>query len=469
MLRHETPNGTVFAFNHALVQEIAYQTMLRDARREIHSRIAEVLLESNPEMVRSRPEVLARHLTEGGRPAEAVPFWQASGDIAVQRSALVEASVNFAKGLEIVRGLQPSASLKRTELELLIRYASTLRATKGFGSPATGEPSERARDLARELGDRRSLLPALLGVYSFHLVRGEHVASEVAARELLAEAEAEGDETYQMIGSRAVGIVSLHLGKPLDGVRYLERSLAQYEASRHRPLAFIYGSDHATTCLCFLSLAKWVAGDTRGGIACIEEGVRYGEEIAHPFSLTQAAIYHCFVQAIAQDWRQVQTAATKALFLAERYSFAQMLSLSRFFSIAADPGNTGAERASAMLAAARVHENTAPGNYRPLLLTLCAEAQLSGGDVGLGLALSAEAQECMAHSAERWAEAETLRVRAELLAKAQRFDEAEAMFDAALTVARAQGALSWETRAAASRARFLLETGRVSAGARPAL
>lgn len=460
IVRREVGGKTQYSFKHALVQDVAYKTLLREARRDLHRRIADTLQEDYADAMEQRPEVLAHHLTEGGRLEEAVRFWQSSGEIAMQRSAHVEAASHFERALGILARFEPTAECRRSQLEVLIRYASTLRATKGFGNVATGEASAGARDLAEKLGDQRSLVPALLGVYSFHLVRGEHAASEGAARELLSVARAQQDDAYDMLGSRALGVVLLHLGRPKEAADLLERALGQYDESRDRRLALTYAADHATTCACFLSMARWLLGETGAAFERIEAGVQHAERLAHPFSLTQALVYLSLVQTLAHDRRNAATTARRAVQLAERHSFAHMRSLANFFSVAARLGRTDPRRvADEMQVAAEAHE----GNFRPLWLTMCAEAHIDAGRPSAGLALISEAETVMVRTGERWTEAEMLRIRGELLWAARRNDEAQRSFDDAVAVARSQAALSWELRAAVSRARLLSTSDRPDA------
>jgi tetratricopeptide (TPR) repeat protein len=212
--------------------------------------------------------------------------------------------------------------------------------------------------------------------------------------------------------------------------------------------------------MCFLSMARWVLGETKAAVDCIERGIRYSEQLSHPFSLAQAVVALSLLHTLARDYPKARESAARGMRLAERYSFAEMLSESRFYYAAAQTARRDSRRADAMLAAALRHEETAAGNYRPLLLTLCAEAYSATGDFTRALELLAEAEAATTRSAERWAEAEMLRVRAELLAGMSRLDEAENTFDAAISVSQEQSAKSWELRAVIGRTRLLMDRKR---------
>ncbi len=460
MRRRGTKHKTSYAFKHALVQAVAYKTLLRGRRRELHVRIAGALKADYPGVAMSQPEILAHHLTEGELFVEAIHFWRTAGDLATQRSAAVEAASHYGQALELIRKVEPTRELRQKELETLLRYASALRTTKGHGNVLTGDTCSRALDLARELGERQRLLPALNGLYSFHLVRGEHAAAAVAARELLQVARAQSDDAYEMIGSRAVGVVLLHVGRLQEAAVQLEHALARYDESRHRLLAFVYGSDHATTCSCFLALAKWILGDAEGALDQIQWGVRYAEGLAHAFSLAQALGYLAIVHVLAREYESARAVARRMLALAERHSFSRMVSQSSFLLAVTRTGRGNAKRAARDMFVAAEAYNEGAGNYRPLALTLCAQAHTHTGTPRVGLDLIAAAEKATAASGERWAEAELFRVKGELLAQAGNLDDAETALDAAIATARAQHAKSFELRAAVSRARLLLGQGR---------
>jgi predicted ATPase len=110
VFRRGTPPAAIYSFKHALVQDAAYESLLKSRRHQLHARIAAVLEERFPETVATEPEVLAHHLSEAGLHGNAVGYWRKAGEIAVRRSANVEAIAHFSKALE---ALQCSPTVER--------------------------------------------------------------------------------------------------------------------------------------------------------------------------------------------------------------------------------------------------------------------------------------------------------------------------------------------------------------------
>jgi predicted ATPase len=107
--RGELPQAT-YIFKHTLVQEVAYQSLLKSTRQQVHQRIAQVLTEMFPDTVKAQPELLAHHATEAGLTEQAVEYWQRAGQHALQRSANIEAVAHFRQGLDLLKTLEEPLS-----------------------------------------------------------------------------------------------------------------------------------------------------------------------------------------------------------------------------------------------------------------------------------------------------------------------------------------------------------------------
>ena len=138
------PPDATYVFKHALIQEAAYQSLLRSTRQQYHRRIAEALAERSPE-VGAQPELVAHHYTEAGLAADAIPFWQRAGDSAVRRSAHSEAAAHFERGLALAQSLPRSTESARVELGLLTALGPVLFGSRGCAAPEDPSASTRAR------------------------------------------------------------------------------------------------------------------------------------------------------------------------------------------------------------------------------------------------------------------------------------------------------------------------------------
>jgi predicted ATPase len=175
------PPQATYLFKHALIRDIAYESLLRRTRQGYHQRVAQVLETEFPETAAAQPELLAHHCTEAGLNAQAVAYWQQAGQRAIQRSAHVEAMSHLTRGLEILATLPDTAERTQHELSLQTTLGATLMAIKGQGAPEVGQAYVRARELCRQVGETPQLFPILFGLWQFYLMRAEYqTARELA-------------------------------------------------------------------------------------------------------------------------------------------------------------------------------------------------------------------------------------------------------------------------------------------------
>jgi class 3 adenylate cyclase/predicted ATPase len=426
-----------FAFRHALLQAAAGESMLRSARQLTHGRIARVLRERFPEALEGEPETLARHLTEAGEVPRAVAQWQRAGERALGRSAVAEAVLHLKAGLELLPQLRTGQARDAAELALQVLLASALRAAQGVAAPATGAAYERAAALARALGNRERLIPALNGLYSYHLVSGRCDLALAPAQELLDTARAHGDALFEMIGHRAVGAVAFHVGDPRLAREHLEAGLAQYEPARHAPMAVLLGIDHRVAASNFLALTLAVLGEDEAAVAVQRAGLAWAEQLEHAHSLAQALVFHCLLLAVLERWDDIGPLAARARELGQRRGFPLMESAGRFFG--ALPAAFGGDAAGALPTLAQGANDwwaTGAQNYRPLVEMLLARTHAQLGHDDEVTRLLEHAAEGITTSGETWLEPELWRIRARLLPglRADALARAE-------TLAREQGAL----------------------------
>src|SRR5262249_55044252 len=159
-----TPPEASYRFKHALVQDAAYESLLRSTRRQYHQQIAQVLEERFPETCGEQPELLAHHYTEAGCTAQAMPYWQQAGQRASERSAYVEAMAHWNKGLELLQTLPAAPARAQHELMLHMTLRVPLSATKGYGAPEVERALTRARELCQQVGETSLLFEVLAGL-----------------------------------------------------------------------------------------------------------------------------------------------------------------------------------------------------------------------------------------------------------------------------------------------------------------
>jgi class 3 adenylate cyclase len=146
------PPDAVYAFKHALVQDAAHGSLLRNARQQLHAQIAEVLETDSPELIDSQPELFAQHYAEAGLVEKSVACWGKAGHRSAARSAMAEAAAQLQKALDQLVLLLDNPERQRQELEIRSALGTVLHVVKGAAAPETGQAYARARELWEQLG-----------------------------------------------------------------------------------------------------------------------------------------------------------------------------------------------------------------------------------------------------------------------------------------------------------------------------
>jgi hypothetical protein len=208
----ESPNAT-YVFKHALIQEVAYHSLLKSRRQKYHHHIARVLAEQFPETLATHPELVAHHYAQAGEEYEAIAYYRTAGELALARSATSEAIGHLQKGLELVN--TPSATGERAEQELALQTALgvALTAATGYAAPEVGQAYARARELCRDTGDVSQVFPVLRGLAAFHYVRAELQAARSVVEEFVSLAERQPDLALLMGARLELGSILFNLGE----------------------------------------------------------------------------------------------------------------------------------------------------------------------------------------------------------------------------------------------------------------
>jgi class 3 adenylate cyclase len=167
------PPQATYLFKHALIQEAAYQLLLKSTRQHYHQHIAQVLETQFPDTAETQPELLAYHYTAAGLSGQAIPYWQRAGARAIERSANTEAISHLTTALELLQTLPDAPERVQQELDLSIALGIPLVLTKGYAALEVEITYTQAHELCRQLGDTPQLFPVLVGLRRFYFLRGE--------------------------------------------------------------------------------------------------------------------------------------------------------------------------------------------------------------------------------------------------------------------------------------------------------
>ncbi len=306
LFRQGVPPHATYLFKHALVQDAAYGTLLREPRRSLHARIAEVLESQFNEIAENQPELLARHCTEAGLIEKAVGLWGRAGQRSLERSALVEAAEQFTRALDQIAALPLTPALRREQIKLQVALLAPLMNVKGCAAPETRAAGERARLLinqAEALGeppdDPLLLFSVLYGFWVASTVGFNADASHNHAANFSALAEKQGTTVPIMVGHRLMGASLLFIGEVAASRKHLDHALALYEPTEHRPLATRFGQDVRVSALFWRSWALWSLGFPGAALAdarcSLKDARGIGQAGTLMFALAATSLTHFLV------------------------------------------------------------------------------------------------------------------------------------------------------------------------------
>ena len=260
VFRRGAPPHATYAFKHALVQEAAYQSLLRSRRASLHAKILRALEQESRDSKEIEPELLAHHATQAGAVAKAVRYWHLAGAKALERSANAEAAGHLARGLELLGELPDPAARRPLELELRLTLGPALIATRGQTAGEVGANYGRARDLAGEIGEDTQAFRALFGLWQFHLLRAEVRTARALSEQCAALARRRDDRELLLGACRALGAAHYYLGEFVAAQATLMEGIALADSLPQRWHAPGLLADPRVTCRSYLSRTLWMLG-----------------------------------------------------------------------------------------------------------------------------------------------------------------------------------------------------------------
>jgi predicted ATPase/class 3 adenylate cyclase len=469
VFRRGTPPVATYVFKHALVQDAAYDTLLRSRRQELHARIATALEQHFPEIADLQPEFLAKHCTQAGLIERAIDYWGRAGRQSIARSALVEATVQLRKGLDLLVGLPESPERSRRELELQSALGGAMYASKGPAASETGHAYARARELCEQLGDTSALVPVLCGQSTYRLGRCELAAARQIAEDLLRLVQTRDEAADHLIANRTMGACLFWLGDFGLSAKHMERVLNIYVPEAHECTAAVAVYDMQTVALIYLSLDLFALGHPEQALSRSKQALMSSKNQSHrqgyAFALSITALLHLLHRAESKALRVLDELISLAA--EQRFQFwLTVADILRGHALCA----CGETRAGLALARKGLADQIAGGSHlnETCYLGLLAQSCERAGEVDEALVLLATALETAEATGERWFEAELHRLKGTWLMTHRRGDqkEAEAHLLRAMSVARGQNAKMLELRAATNLCRFWRDQGKRAEGNR---
>jgi predicted ATPase len=470
------PPQARYLFKHALVQETAYQSLLKSRRQQLHKQVAQVLAEQFPQTVETQPELVAHHYTEAGLGEQAIPYWQQAGQKAIEHSAYAEAISHITKGLELFKTQRDTPEHAQQELALQIALGGSLAAIKGYAAPEVEKVYAQARELCLQLGEIPQLFPTLWGLMAFYLIRAKLQTARELAEQMRRLAQSVKDLAHLQVAHWALGEILFYLGEWSQARAHLEQGIFLYDPQKRFSRAL---HDPGVSCLSIMARALWHSGYPDQALTRSHEALALAQDLSHPFSMAFALHLAAIVHRERREVRAAQERAEALIALSREHGFAFReavgIILQGWVLVKQGQGEEGIAQIRAGLAA---WQSTGAEVSRTYYLALLAEAYGKARQPEEGLSVLAEALDVVDKTGERYYEAELYRLKGTFTLQSQASpkqvsgksqanqdkpeieQEAEACFLKAVEIARRQQAKLLELRAATSLTRLWQHQGK---------
>jgi predicted ATPase len=465
------PPESDYRFKHALIQDAAYENLLKSRRQVLHRRVGEALLDNLIATAAAEPELMAHHFTQAGLTEAAIEWWGKAGQRSLESSALVEAIEQFTRAIVQIVTLPATSALRREQIKLQVALINPLMHVKGYAAPETKAAAERARLLIQQAEalnepteDPLLLFSVLYGFWVANYVAfNGDVVCELAAQ-FLALAKKQKARDALVIGHRLMGTSLLFTGDIAEGRDHFDQAIALYDPTEHRPLATRFGVDAGVAILSYRPLALWLLGYPQAALRDTDDALKNAREMGQAATLMFALAYAAPLTFLwSGDYVAAATAIEEVIALSDEkgaliWNVYGKLNQGWLFVLT----GRAAEAVQIISAGITAWRSTGSTSWEPIYLSFSARAYAELGQLDDAWRCIGEAMTAVKTSKERLWEAEIHRMAGEIARLSSEPDlaKAEAYFERALAIARVQRAKSWELRAAMSMARLWRDQGK---------
>ena len=284
-----------YEFSHALLQEAAYERLLRRRRQALHRRVAEELTRSPRDPATWRPEIIAEHWSRSGEPAQAARWWRSAGVQALAGAAFAEAAHHFRRGLAAIDTAFAAPIGDPDRVDLATHLGASLQAGQGYAAPEVVKAYERARAGCVRLGDPARLASVIRGEWMYHLLRADYGRALQLGDELLAFAVQHGGTDHLSEGHLCRGMVHMSRADFPLAREELEAAIAEYDPRERESAIYEAQGDTRVGALAYLATVLWSLGHDDASRACTDRSVELAERIGRPVSRAQAGGMRCLM------------------------------------------------------------------------------------------------------------------------------------------------------------------------------
>jgi predicted ATPase len=447
--------GVEYVFKHALTQEVAYNSLLIERRKQLHERSGHALETIYASQLDDHLTQLAHHYSLSDNVDKAVEYLGRAGQQAMQRSAHVDAVNSLTAAIDLLQKLPDSPEQIQRELPLQFAIIPALIPVRGWGAQEVELAITRARELCDELGNPPELFSAVYVVWAVRFVRANIRTALEVAQQLLRRGESSRDPVSLLSAHHAMGETLFHLGELLLAREHLEMALSLDDPKR--PLA-LFGIDEKVANLSYLSWNLWHLGYPDQALKSCNEAIALAQALGHPHSRAFSYGYASYIRELRGELNSLQEISEQLFAVSSEHGLADLLAGARGvqgWTMAMREHEEGILQLENCIASNRV---TGLKVVQPHYLCMLAEACGNLGRFDRGLDALTEALTIADEDEDRYCQPDTYRLKGELLLKqdVSNIAEAENCFRKAIEIARKQSAKSWELRATMSLARLLV-------------
>ena len=461
LFRSGAPPDARYTFKHALVQDTAYETLLKSRRQILHRQIADVLREQFAPLAAAEPELVAHHLTQAALDEPAIEWWGRAGEQASRRSAFKEAAAHLGKAIELADKLastKPSAATASDRLRLHTTLGNALIWAKGHQAPETSAAFARARELASWVEDPSQRFSAYYILWTGHFTRSEPAPMREMAELFLREATARPNCPEAVIAHRSSGQTRFYFGDFVGAHEHFQKTIELYDQARHADFANRFANDPGVVAEILDGLTLWVLGRIDEALPLAERALADAGSAARASTMGHALLFAAFLGLVRCNPEAVATYGQALADIVSRYDLPTLWAgravffqgWAKWSDGAEESGLTGMRRGIAI-----VWEQGSVW-LLPSFEAALAEAEANAGETDAGLRRLDDALAVLERTEQRYYEAELHRIRAAILLKRNPADTAaaEQSLQVAIAIARSQKARSFELRAALSLAKL---------------
>jgi class 3 adenylate cyclase/ABC-type transport system involved in cytochrome c biogenesis ATPase subunit/tetratricopeptide (TPR) repeat protein len=466
LFRRGTPPEASYSFKHALVQDTAYESVLKSRRHVLHRRIAEVLRDRFAGIAQKEPELIAHHFTQAGLLAPAIEWWDKAGERALHHAAYVEAIVHFGSALSLAERMPESPQQRSLRLRLQLAQGQALIAARGYGAPEATAAFERARELASGVEETAERLAAYHALWASSWIRCDLPTMREMADIFFLEVQRQPGRPEIGIAHRLCGATCCFVGDCAAAKAHLEQAAAIYDRHRDGHLAYRFGHDVGVVAECYLALALWALGEVGRAQRIAEAAFAHALESRHLPTAAFGHAYMCIFEAVRRDAARAAPYADALVGYGREHGMQWWLVAGTMFRgwtrwHAGKRSEGLAEMQQGMTLCQEYGLSSAPSLFE----TLLAEVEAEDSKFEAARARLDRLYANIQRTGERWIEPEVLRQRGNLMLKCKPADlrEAECAFQRAMDVARGQNARTFELRAALQLAQLYHIVGRHTA------